>query len=112
MFFVLGEFWSFYAELRRELKWGNWGLLFFEVLLGVPRGLIEEGGQFVFFCVNWRNLIVCWVVVGGYGTRRVGARGVSYLLGYNKAGARGLLEVQPSGRGFCLRYNRLGEGFA
>jgi hypothetical protein len=38
---------GFRAELRRELKWGNWVLLFFWVLLEVPRSGTEEGGQFV-----------------------------------------------------------------
>jgi hypothetical protein len=40
---------DFYAELRRKLDWGNlfWGFLM--VLIGTPRGTIEEGGQLVLF---------------------------------------------------------------
>jgi hypothetical protein len=46
------------AELRRELVWGNFNLDFFGVLVGVPRGVIEEGGHCVtFLCVG--EFIVC-----------------------------------------------------
>jgi hypothetical protein len=37
----------FYAELRREIIWGNWKLGFFGGLLVVPRGPTEEGGPFM-----------------------------------------------------------------
>jgi hypothetical protein len=40
---------GFYAELRRELGWGNWKLDFFDGLLVVPRRSGEEGGQLVCF---------------------------------------------------------------
>jgi hypothetical protein len=41
-----------YADLRREIKWGNlkWG--FFGVLLVCPRRTIEEGGHLCVFCVQ------------------------------------------------------------
>jgi hypothetical protein len=42
-----------YAELRREFFWGNWNLVFFEVMGGYPRGATEEGGT---MCVFWGNL--------------------------------------------------------
>jgi hypothetical protein len=35
----------FHAELRRESCWGNWDLVFFEVMGGYPRGATEEGGH-------------------------------------------------------------------
>jgi hypothetical protein len=35
----------FYAELRREIKRGNFNLVFFGVLVGSPRVSIEEGGH-------------------------------------------------------------------
>jgi hypothetical protein len=35
---------GFYAELRRDLDWGNLELGFFEDLFGGPRGATEEGG--------------------------------------------------------------------
>jgi hypothetical protein len=42
----------FYAELRRELFGGNLNLLFFGVLVEVPREVTEEGGQLCFtLCV-------------------------------------------------------------
>jgi hypothetical protein len=37
----------FYADLRRELEWGNLDLVFFVVVGVVPRGAREEGGLFV-----------------------------------------------------------------
>jgi hypothetical protein len=40
---------GFYAELRREFFWGNLKLGFFEVLVGCPREVTEEGGQLVCF---------------------------------------------------------------
>jgi hypothetical protein len=40
---------GFYAELRRELVWGNLNLAFFGFLGGSPRGAVEEGGPFMFF---------------------------------------------------------------
>jgi hypothetical protein len=48
----------FYAELRRELCWGDLRLDFFWVLFEVPRGTIEEGGHYVFR----------FVFLGGFGT--------------------------------------------
>jgi hypothetical protein len=47
----------FYADLRRELIWGNLDLLFFEVLVVGPRGAVEEEGQLVLLCVFGVNLI-------------------------------------------------------
>jgi hypothetical protein len=38
---------GFYAELRRELIWGNWDWGFFGVLVVSPRRLVEEGGPMV-----------------------------------------------------------------
>jgi hypothetical protein len=38
--------------LRREFSWGNLKLDFLKVLVGGPRGLIEEGGQLVFLFVH------------------------------------------------------------
>jgi hypothetical protein len=40
-----------YADLRREIGWGNLDLMFFSVLLVGPREAIEEGGQLVFLFV-------------------------------------------------------------
>jgi hypothetical protein len=45
-----GGIYQFYAELRRDFKRGNLDLLFFCGLGGVPRRLIEEGGE------QWCNL--------------------------------------------------------
>jgi hypothetical protein len=39
---------GFHADLRRELNRRNLDLVFFGVLIGVPRGSTEEGGQLVF----------------------------------------------------------------
>jgi hypothetical protein len=44
-----GGIWGVYAELRREFGWGNLNLGFFWVLVGSPRGGIEEGGPTVVF---------------------------------------------------------------
>jgi hypothetical protein len=41
----------FYAELRRELGWGNFDLVISEVLPVGPRGFIEEGDHLCAFCV-------------------------------------------------------------
>jgi hypothetical protein len=53
----IGGILGFYAELRREIIWGNLDLTFFDVLLGVPRRCVEEGGTMCAFggilCVNW-----------------------------------------------------------
>jgi hypothetical protein len=53
-----------YADLRRDLKGGNFNLLFFEGLGGVPRRLIEEGGRFVqlsvYFWGNFGQLDEVW----------------------------------------------------
>jgi hypothetical protein len=38
----------FYADLRREMGWGNWDLLFFEGVGVSSRGAYEEGGQLVY----------------------------------------------------------------
>jgi hypothetical protein len=46
----LGEFRGFYAELRREIDWGNLKLGFFGVLVEDPRGYIEVGGPIVCIC--------------------------------------------------------------
>jgi hypothetical protein len=43
----IGGILGFYADLRRELGWGNFKLDFFEGLGGFPRETIEEGGQTV-----------------------------------------------------------------
>jgi hypothetical protein len=40
----------FYAELRRELVWGNLNLAFFGFLGGSPRGAVEEGDHLCFLC--------------------------------------------------------------
>jgi hypothetical protein len=48
--FCFGGIWEFHAELRRECDWGNLDLVFFGVLVGVPREAIEEGGH---YCVLW-----------------------------------------------------------
>jgi hypothetical protein len=61
----------FYAELRREINWGNWGLGFFGVFLVSPREAIEEGTTWCallciwegIYCVNWVGLIV-WGLLG------------------------------------------------
>jgi hypothetical protein len=58
--FCFGGILGFYAVLRREIKWGNLDLTFFEGLGGVPREFIEEGGTDCvlrvglgeFICVN------------------------------------------------------------
>jgi hypothetical protein len=61
-------------------------------------GAVRRGGSLCFLCEleEFNCVLGCgrWV----WDTTRRG-EGVSYLLGYNKAGTRGLLEVQPSGRG-------------
>jgi hypothetical protein len=44
----------FHADLRRELFRGNLKIDFFEVLVGVPRRSIEEGGP---TCAFWGNLL-------------------------------------------------------
>jgi hypothetical protein len=41
----------FYAELRRELRWGNFDLVIFEVLPVGPREVIEEGDHLCAFGV-------------------------------------------------------------
>jgi hypothetical protein len=55
--FVFGGISGFYADLRRELKWGNLNLAIFGVLFRVPRESTEEGGQFVCFLVHLRELL-------------------------------------------------------
>jgi hypothetical protein len=50
--FCFGGILGFYAELRRELVWGNLKLGFFEVLGVSPRGFTEEGGD---LCEKWGN---------------------------------------------------------
>jgi hypothetical protein len=50
--FCFGGILGFCAELRREFKRGNFKLVFFWALVGVPRRLIEEGGTIVCF---WGN---------------------------------------------------------
>jgi hypothetical protein len=42
--FCIGGIFGFHADLRRELDWGNWELVFFGVLVGTPREATEEGG--------------------------------------------------------------------
>jgi hypothetical protein len=44
----IGGILGIYAVLRREIGWGNLSLMFFGVLLGVPREGTEEGGPLVF----------------------------------------------------------------
>jgi hypothetical protein len=51
---------------------------------------------------------VCWLV-GRAWMMGHDAWGVSYLLGYNVSGTRGLLKVQRWVRGVCLRYNARDE---
>jgi hypothetical protein len=48
-----GGIMGFYAELRREFKWGNFDLGFFEGLTVVPRDGIEEGGRLLCFWGNF-----------------------------------------------------------
>jgi hypothetical protein len=55
--FVFGGISGFYADLRRELRWGNLNLAVFGVLFGVPRESTEEGGQFVCFLVHLSELL-------------------------------------------------------
>jgi hypothetical protein len=43
-----GGIWGVHADLRREFWWGNLDLVIFGLLGGFPRGVIEEGGRFVF----------------------------------------------------------------
>jgi hypothetical protein len=50
----------FYAELRRDFIWGNLKLDFFCALVGDPRELTEEGGQFVCQCMHLGEFYVCW----------------------------------------------------
>jgi hypothetical protein len=52
--FCFGGIYGFYAELRREIIWGNLDLLFFGFLAGDPRGDGEEGGNCVFLWGNFR----------------------------------------------------------
>jgi hypothetical protein len=54
--FCLEEISGFYADLWRELLWGNLVWVFFGVLFGVPRGYTEEGGTMVCFWGNFK----CW----------------------------------------------------
>jgi hypothetical protein len=56
--FCFGGIQRFYAELRRELfrRNLNWGFL--KVLLVGSRGVIEEGGHYVFTMCFWGNLSV------------------------------------------------------
>jgi hypothetical protein len=68
--FSFGGIWGFCAELRREYNWGNFILVFFRVLLGVPRGGCEEGGPFsVSLCafggILFEELLCEW---GGLGS--------------------------------------------
>jgi hypothetical protein len=88
-----------HAVLRRELNWGDLGLVVFEDLGGVPRGAIEEGGQLVFqlgfgerFWVN-KGFKLCVLLVNGVTdwtlrcTRGEGfslglCQGASYLVKY------------------------------
>jgi hypothetical protein len=52
----------FYAELRRELVWGNLVLGFLKVLLVVLRGATEEGDQWCAFERIWGySLVYCQV---------------------------------------------------
>jgi hypothetical protein len=51
---------AFYAELRRDLDWGNLNLGFFEDLFGGPRGTCEEGGT---LCTFWGNVLCWWGVL-------------------------------------------------
>jgi hypothetical protein len=56
--YCIGGILGVYAVLRRELCWGNLNLAFFEVLVGFPRGCIEEEGQLVLLFVLLGELIV------------------------------------------------------
>jgi hypothetical protein len=57
---VFGGIWDFYAELRRELFWGNLKWEFFWGLGGFPRGPIEEGGPLCVHLVCFGEFI--WVL--------------------------------------------------
>jgi hypothetical protein len=101
----LGEFLGVYAVLRRELGWGNLKLDFFKVLVGVPRGFIEEGGHYVCISVCLREFLMFWGC-SPVNVRRVCVRG--FLRGSVKGegfskgqcqGARGLLRGSVKGRG-------------
>jgi hypothetical protein len=92
----LGEFWWVYAVLRRELCWGNLKLDFFKVLVGVPRGFIEEGGHYVCISVCLREFLMFW------GCSPVNVRRVC---------VRGFTKGQCQGRGVSLRGSVKGEGF-
>jgi hypothetical protein len=50
--FCFGGILGFHADLRREIKRGNFKWGFFWGLLVVPRGATEEGGQLVFLLGN------------------------------------------------------------
>jgi hypothetical protein len=53
---------GFYADLRRELWWGNLDLMVFWFLGVCPRGSTEEGGQLVLlFCAFGGIFNVVWV---------------------------------------------------
>jgi hypothetical protein len=68
---VFGGILRFCAELRRELFWGNLDLGFLGILLGVPRGVGEEGGPLCAF----RGIYLC-VGLGGIGKNcKVAAEG-------------------------------------
>jgi hypothetical protein len=57
-----------YAVLRREFDWGNLDLLFFGVLGGCPREVVEEGGP---LCVPFVRLgeLSCALLGWTYGLR-------------------------------------------
>jgi hypothetical protein len=52
MFYFLEEYWGFALNCEGICFWGNWVLLFFWVVGGNPRRVVEEGGPFSV----WGNL--------------------------------------------------------
>jgi hypothetical protein len=95
---VLGEFRGVYAELRREFKWGNLDLVFFEGLTVVPRGSIEEGGRLVFPPV----LLGEFMCVGVLGLDGIGREAMGRGVGGHFGGILG-----GTGEGFVDSINTL-----
>jgi hypothetical protein len=68
-----------YADLRRDLKGGNFNLLFFEGLGWVPRRFIEEGGRFVQLVCTFGGILVNWMRFGGMCRLCLCVRGLLYV---------------------------------
>jgi hypothetical protein len=62
---VFGGISEIYADLRRESFGRNLKLSFFGVLVVVPRGAVEEGGQLVCILCNFGVVLLCGVGWGG-----------------------------------------------